>query len=192
MATAAVLQRYTPTEYLALERAAEFKCEYCNGFITAMAGARRKQNLITVNISAEIRDQLRNRRCEVYSSDMRVRTSEDGLYTYPDVVVVCDEPIFLDDELDTLLNPRLIAEVLSPSTEGFDRGDKFDRFKENEALREYVLVSQDEVLVERFPKQGEGWARTEYRDIGATLVLESIGCAIPLREIYAKVNLAGA
>jgi Uma2 family endonuclease len=192
MATAAISKRYTPEEYLALERKAEVKSEYFNGFITAMSGASRKHNLVAGNLYAEIHHQLRNRPCEAYMGDMRVRTSPTGLYTYPDVVVVCGEPVFLDDELDTLLNPTLVVEVLSRSTEEYDRGGKFEQYRTLKSLKEYVLVAQDQVLVERRTKQGRKWTTTEYRSIEQTLVLESIGCAIPLREVYAKVKLAGA
>jgi Uma2 family endonuclease len=192
MATASNIKRYTPEEYLALERKAEFKSEYCNGFITAMSGASRKHNLVAGNIYAVVWNQLRDRPCEVYVGDMRVRTSPTGLYAYPDVVAVCGEPKFLDDELDTLLNPTLIVEVMSPSTEGYDREGKFEHYRTLRSLKEYVLVAQDQVLVERRTRQGRKWASTEYRNIEETLVLESIGCAIPLREIYAKVELAGA
>lgn len=190
MATAAVRKRYSPTEYLALERKAEFKSEYCNGFIIAMAGSSRAHNRIAGNLYRKASDQLEGRPCEAFISDMRVRTGPAGLYTYPDVSVVCGQALFLDDEVDTLLNPTMLAEVLSPSTEGYDRGEKFDHYKAIESLREYVLIAQDRILVERFVRQAGVWLRTEYSDIGETLVLESIGCAIPLREIYARVDLA--
>jgi Uma2 family endonuclease len=192
VATAANIKRYTPEEYLALERKAEWKSEYRNGFITAMPGASRKHNLIALNFSAVVWNQLEDRPCEVYVGDMRVRTSPTGLYTYPDVVAVCGEPMFLDDELDTLLNPTLIAEILSPSTEEYDRGEKFDDYRTLKSLKEYVLVSQDRILVERRQKLGRKWVSTEYRSIEDTLILDSIGCAVPLRRIYAKVKLATA
>ena len=187
MATAATLKRHTPGEYLALERKAEYKSEYCDGYITAMSGASRKHNLIAANMLAETHSQLKGRPCEVYGSDMRVRTSPTGLYTYPDISAVCGAPQFLDAEFDTLLNPTLIVEVLSPSTESYDRGAKFEEYKAIESLREYVIVAQDEMLVERFVKRGDEWIHQEYRDMDATLVLESIRCAIPLREVYARV-----
>jgi Uma2 family endonuclease len=190
MATAPVTKRYTPEEYLALERKATYKNEYRSGFIIAMSGASRKHNLIAGNLHALVWNQLTGRPCEVYMGDMRVRTSPTGLYTYPDVVAVCDEPRFLDDEFDTFLNPTLIVEVLSPSTEDYDRGDKFDQYRAIRSLREYVVVAQDEVQVERFVKRGRKWIHTMYRDLGDTLALESIGCAIPLRPIYARVKMA--
>jgi Uma2 family endonuclease len=190
MATAPVTKRYTPEEYLALEREAEYKNEYRNGFIIAMSGASRAHNLIAANTLASVWNQLKDGPCEVYTSDMRVRTSPTGLYTYPDVVAVCGEPKFLDDEVDTLLNPTLIVEVLSPSTEDYDRGDKFDQYKAIRSLRECVVIAQEEVLVERFVKQGRKRIHSTYRDLGDTLVLESIGCAIPLSQIHARVKMA--
>jgi Uma2 family endonuclease len=190
MATAAILRRYTPEEYLALERTAKFKSEYKNGFITAMAGTSPEHNTIALNFASEIRAQFRGKRCRVYISDVRLRVSPAGLYTYPDVMAVCGEAQFEDDALDTLLNPTMLAEVLSPSTEAYDRGEKFDDYSTLPSLREYVLVAQDKVLVERFTRRGEEWVRTEFRNLDEMLVLESIGCTIPLREIYAGIELA--
>ncbi|MFI5460118.1 MAG: Uma2 family endonuclease [Isosphaerales bacterium] len=192
MVSAARITRYTPQQYLALERKAEFRSEYCNGFITAMAGASREHNLIALNLGGEIRSQLKNRPCEVYASDMRVLVSPTGLYTYPDVVAVCGKPLFEDDEFDTLLNPTLIVEVLSPSTESYDRGKKFGHYRRLESLREYVMVAQDQVRVERYTRQGEEWLLTDLNDLDATLRLASIGCEVSLREIYAKVEFPGA
>jgi Uma2 family endonuclease len=192
MATAAITKRCTPEEYLALEREAKFKSEYKNGFITAMAGTSPKHNTIALNLASEIRAQFKGKPCEVYMSDVRLRVTPAGLYTYPDVMAVCGGAEFAGGDLETLLNPTMIAEILSRSTEKYDRGGKFDDYKTLPSLREYVLVSQDEVLVERFVRQGEEWVSTRYRDIEESLVLESIGCAIPLREIYAGLPLAGA
>ena len=120
---------------------------------------------------------------------MRVRVSPTGLYTYPDVVAVCGEAAFEDDEVDTLLNSTMIVEVLSPITEAYDRGDKFRQYRELASLREYVLVAQDKVLVERYTRQGEDWLRADFRSLDESLRLDSIDCEIPLREIYAKVKL---
>jgi len=189
MASAALTKRYTPGEYLALERKAAFKSEYHDGFITAMAGTSRQHNLIALNLGGEIRSQLKDRPCEAYVSDMRVYIDRTGLYTYPDVVAVCGEPQFLDNEVDTLLNPTMIVEVLSPTTEDYDRGTKFLHYRRLPSLREYVLVSQDKVLVERFTRQGDDWLLTELTQIDDTLRLASIACELPLREIYAKVKL---
>jgi Uma2 family endonuclease len=188
MASAARITRYTPEQYLAMERKAEFKSEYDDGFITAMSGASRPHNLISANVSRQIGNQLEQRSCETYQSDMRVLVSRTGLYTYPDVVVVCGQAQFDDREVDTLLNPTLIVEVLSPSTESYDRGKKFAHYRRLESLQEYVLVAQDEVRVERYLRRGDTWQISDLTDIDDTLTLESIDCKIPLREIYARVE----
>jgi Uma2 family endonuclease len=190
MATAAITKRYTPEEYLALERKARYKNESCNGFIIAMSGSSLEHNRIAGNFYRKVSDQLEDGPCEAFINDMRVWVTPTGLYTYPDVLVVCGEAQFLDDEVDTLLNPTLIAEVLSPSTEEYDRVGKFSHYRRLPSLKECVLIAQDEVLVERRVKQGKRWVSTTYRDLEETLVLESIGCAIPLRHIYKRVELA--
>ncbi len=187
MASAALKLRYTPEEYLALERQAEQKSEYLGGTIFAMAGASREHNLITGNLHREIGGQLKNRPCESYASDMRVLISQTGLYTYPDITVVCGEPLFLDEKQDTLLNPTVIVEVLSPSTAAYDRGKKFEHYRRLPSLREYILVARDEVLVERFLREGDDWHPASLRSIDDTLQLASINCNVPLREVYAKI-----
>jgi Uma2 family endonuclease len=191
MASATSVPRFTVEQYLALERKADSKSEFWNGFIIAMAGGSREHNVIAGNLHGEIRSQLKGRSREVYFSDMRVRVDLTGLFTYPDVAAVCGDACFLDEKVDTLLNPTMIVEVLSRSTESYDRGDKFMHYRRLESLREYVLVSQDKVLVERFTRQGDQWLLTEFRHIDDTLRLDSIDCAVPLREIYAKIELPG-
>jgi Uma2 family endonuclease len=191
MSSAAVKTRPTPEQYLALERKAAVKSEYLDGHIVAMAGATRPHNLIATNLTREISTQLRDRPCEVYAGDMRVYIPPTGLYTYPDVVAVCEEPHFLDGELDTLLNPTVIIEVLSPSTEAYDRGLKFAHYRRLASLREYVLVAQDRVLVERYTRQGEEWLLTEWGRPEDILRLASIDCDVALHEVYAKVQFPG-
>ena len=191
MASAARITRYTPQQYIALERKADFKSEYDDGFITAMAGASPDHNTIAVNLAGEIRSQLRDRPCRVFVSDIRVLVSPTGLYTYPDVVALCGKLQFEDDKRDTLLNPTVIVEVLSPTTESYDRGRKFAQYRLLESLREYVMVAQDQVLVERYTRHGEEWLLTVLSDLDATLRLTSIGCEVSLREIYAKVEFPG-
>jgi len=191
MSTAAVNTRYTPEQYLALERKADFKSEYYHGFIYAMSGASREHNLIAGNLFGELREQLKSRPCEPYMNDMRVWASATGMYTYPDVVVVCGEPRFQDGVFDSLLNPTAIVEVLSPSTEAHDRGDKFAHYRRLESLREYVLVAQNRMLVERFTRRGDDWVMTELSRPEDVLRLDSIGCAVPLREVYDRVRFDG-
>jgi len=190
MASAALKTRYTPEQYLALERKAAFKSEYLDGCITAMSGARRAHNRIAGNIYRKISDQLENGPCEAFIGDLRVCVSPTGLYTYPDVIVVCGEAQFQDDEVDTLLNPTLIVEVLSPTTESYDRGAKFGHYRRLASLKEYVLVAQDQVLVERFIGQGDDWLLSAQDRLDDTLRLTSIDCSIRLREIYARVGLS--
>ena len=177
----------TPEAYLASERRAKYKSEYIHGEILAMSGASRAHNIITVDITTELNIQLRPRGCEVYSGDMRVRTNPTGSYFYPDVVVVCDEPRFEDNVFDTLLNPILVVEVLSPSTEVYDKGEKFAHYQELASLREYVLVSQDRIRVEHYRLMGTQWAGKEFHTPEDVLLLDSIECKLPLRDIYARV-----
>ncbi|MCL4204088.1 MAG: Uma2 family endonuclease [Pirellulaceae bacterium] len=180
----------TPQEYLSRERRAETKSEYLRGEMFAMSGASREHNLIATNVSAELQQQLRERPCEVYQADMRVKVSPTGLYTYPDVTVVCGEPQFEDAEVDTLLNPTVLVEVLSPTTADYDRGGKFTHYRRLASLQEYVLISQDRPLVEHYVRRGaDEWLLTEQRGLDEVLVLPSIGCQIPIAEIYRKVSL---
>ncbi len=188
MSSVATKKRFTSQEYLALERKSETRNEYYNGEIFAMAGASREHNLIAGNVNAEIRDQIMERPCESYQSDMRVSIEATGLYTYPDVTVVCGEPRFEDSEVDTLLNPTVIVEVLSPTTEAYDRGVKFRHYRRIVSLREFVLISQERMQVERFTRQGNDWVLSDMTDPDQVLKLESIGCQIPLSRIYAKVT----
>ncbi len=190
MSSAALRTRFTPEQYLAAERKAAFKSEYLDGFITAMSGASREHNRIAGNVYHKIGNQLENRPYEAFISDLRVCVSSTGLYTYPDVIVVCGEPEFQDDEVDTLLNPTAIVEVLSPTTESYDRGAKFAHYRRLPSLKEYVLVAQDRVLVERYTRQGDDWVFSAPDDLDGTLKLVSINCSIPLRDIYARVGFS--
>jgi len=191
MSTAATKRRFTPKEYLALERRSETRNEFYNGEIFAMSGASREHNLISVNVLRDIGNQLEDRPCEAYTSDMRISIEVTGLYTYPDVSVVCGEPRFLDSEVDTLLNPTVIVEVLSPTTEAYDRGVRFRHYRRIDSLREFVLISQERMLVERFTRQGNDWVLSDMTDPDQVLKLESIGCQIPLGRIYSKVTFPG-
>lgn len=177
----------TVEQYLALDRESEEKHEYLSGQVYAMAGGTPEHNAIGANLIAEFIRQLKGRLCMTYSSDQRVRGAETGLYTYPDVTVVCGEPTF---EGDTLLNPTLVVEVLSPSSEGYDRGEKFAHYRRLEALREVVFVAQDRVRVERYVRQGARWileSEGDGRDV--VLPLEAIGCELSLAEVYDKISL---
>lgn len=181
----------TPEEYLAAERRNEYRSEYLDGEMVAMTGASRRHNLITFNIAGELHRQLRGRPCEAYTSDMRVRLPSGRAYVYPDVVVVCGEPEFEDDYVDTLLNPAVIIEVLSDSTERYDRGKKFGLYRTIESLAEYLLVAQDERRIEQYSKQPDGrWLLADYRSPEDLAGLTSVGCTLALRDVYEKVDLS--
>jgi Uma2 family endonuclease len=192
MSSAVVQPRYTPEQYLALERKADYKSEYINGHVIAMAGASRPHNLIAGNLYREVSQQLRGRPCEAYISDMRVKVSRTGLYTYPDVVVVCGDIHFEDADNDTLLNPTVIVEVLSASTEAYDRGEKFAHYRRLESLQAYLLVAQDKVRLEHYVRQGAQWLLSEASTLNDTVHLAAIECAIALRDVYDKVQFAGS
>jgi Uma2 family endonuclease len=179
----------TEAEYLEFERASELKHEYIDGEVLAITGASESHNLICASVLFQLYGQLRGRLCKVYPGDMRVRVGTAGLYTYPDISVVCEEPQFADAEFDTLLNPILLIEVLSPSTEGYDRGVKFQHYRELASLQEYLLISQDSPLIERYLRQENGiWQLTDAKGLDASLELSSIGCTLALGEVYEQVN----
>lgn len=177
------------TQYLALERRAEFKSHYYRGEMFAMAGASREHNLIVGNLVREIGNALKDRRCEVYPSDMRVKVVATGLYTYPDATVVCGEPEFEDNQFDTLTNPMVLFEVLSASTELWDRSGKFRQYREIPSLREYVMITQDRASVERYIRQADGgWLLQEIQSIEDSVEFDSIAVTIPLSEIYRNIR----
>lgn len=190
MASAAERTSLTPEEYLAFERKATTKHEYLNGQIIAMSGASFAYNFITVNIATSLNIQLMEGECRVATSDMRVKVTQIDSYFYPDVVVVCGEPRAEDDTFDTLLNPTLIVEVLSPSTEGYDRGEKFEHYQQIASLKDYILISQDEVHVEYYYRQENEWLQTEFQGLEDVLSLLSIGCELRLSDIYRRVEIA--
>ncbi len=181
----------TPEEYLAFDRSADGKSEYLDGEMFAMSGGSRAHSLIASNLIGEIHQQLRGRPCEVHGSDLRVLVESTGLYTYPDLSIVCGEPDFgSGDPKDTLRNPTLLIEVLSPSTENYDRSKKFEHYRSIPSLREYVLVAQDRAFVERLLRRDDGvWEFTEFRGLHSTITLPSIDVTLAFAEMYAKVKL---
>ena len=187
MSTLPAQTHLTPSEYLAWERKQPFKNEYHNGQIIAMSGANRWHNCITVDIAVQLSNQLMGKEREVYISQMRVRTSPEVSYFYPDVIVVCGEPRFEDDTFDTLLNPIVVVEVLSSSTAAFDRGEKFEHYKQLVSLQEYILISQDRVRVESYRRQDTRWIHNTFDSLEDVLSLASIECEVPLRAIYRRV-----
>ena len=182
-------RRYTPEEYLTLERKAEYKSEYVNGAIFAMSGASERHNVIVLNIGASLHAQFRNRPCRVYASDMRVKVSQTGLYAYPDIVALCGEPQFDDAQKDILLNPAVIIEVLSPSTEAYDRGGKFEHYRKLASLAEYLLVSQEKPRIEHYVRQPDNlWLLSEASSLQDTVHLPSINCSLSVANVYEKVE----
>ncbi len=180
---------YTPEQYVELECKAEFKSEYLSGQIFAMAGGSPKHSKIGNNIGGEMRNLLRGKPCDVFNSDLRVTIMQTGLKTYPDVTVVCGEAHFHPLDKDSIINPTVLFEVLSPSTEAYDRGEKWAHYRQLDSLQEYVLVSQDKALVEHYVRQDDGsWKFTAASDLGDKITLPSLGCELPLAEIYDRVT----
>jgi Uma2 family endonuclease len=185
--------RYTPEEYLLLERNAEHKSEYFGGEIFAMSGASERHNLVVTNLVRELSLQLKGRPCKTYSSDMRVKVAPTGLYTYPDVMVVCGKALFADEQEDTLLNPSVTIEVLSKSTGGYDRGEKFAHYRKLESLTDYLLVSQVKHRVEHYVRQPDSqWLLSETENLETVFPISSINCVLSLAEIYDKVEMPPA
>ena len=188
----AARKRFTPSEYLIMERASPVRHEFFRGEAFAMAGASHQHNLIVANTVGALWSALRDRPCEVYPSDMRVKVEATGLYAYPDVTVVCGPPRLEDEHGDTLLNPLVLVEVLSDSTESFDRGGKFEQYRTIPSLAEVVFVSQKEAHVEHFERQADGsWRLREYR-AGQRLVLPAPGCEVAVDDLYLRVFPAPA
>lgn len=176
-------------EYLAIERSSEVRSEYIDGEMVAMSGGSWEHSLIIGNTLAELKQQLRGGPCKVHASDLRVQ-APDGLRTYPDVVVVCGAPAFADEHRDMVTNPKLIIEVLSPTTESYDRGRKFESYRTIPALEEYVLVSQERAHVEKFLRQPEGaWLLVEVTGLQEAISLSSVGCRLSLEALYEGVGL---
>ena len=179
----------TPTEYLAFERQqTDARHEYFQGVITMMAGASMAHNRIVGNAFAALHAQLRGSACSVFATDMRVHIPATGLYTYPDIAALCDEPQLEDDEQDILLNPSVIIEVLSESTEAYDRGAKFDHYRSIASLQTYVLIAQDKPQIEAFQRQDAGeWLLSVIKDPVASVTLTAIGCDLALADVYERV-----
>jgi Uma2 family endonuclease len=179
----------SPQEYLAQERRADFKSEYLRGEVFALARASYQHTLVKDNLAGEAGCQLENTSCRVLTSDMRVKVEATGLYTYPDIAIVCDRPRFEDEVFDTLLNPRALVGVLSDSTEKYDRGAKFRHYRQIPSLQEYVLVAQDQPLVERYVRQPDGsWLLTVFEGLSQTFAFASVPARIGLADIYSGVT----
>jgi Uma2 family endonuclease len=183
-------QRLSPQEYLAIERKAAFKSEYYAGEMFAMAGASARHTRIVNNLVRVAGNQFVGRPCQTFSSDLRVRIPSTGLYTYPDFIALCEVPQYDDSELDTLLNSKVIIEVLSPSTEDYDRHEKFAHYRSAESLAEYLLIAQDRIWIDHYVRQPDGkWPVSQYNDPAATILLASIDVRLLVSDVYDKVTL---
>ena len=191
MALAQPIPRLTEPEYLAQERLAEFKSEYLDGEVFAMSGGSLAHSLIATNLASEFRARLKGRPCVAFNSDLRVKVEETGLITYPDLSVICGPAMFVDPEADTVTNPTLLAEVLSPSTESYDRGAKFRNYVQIPTLREVLLVSQHEPRIEQFFRQADGpWLWRAAQGVEASVDVPSLGITLALGEVFANVAFA--
>lgn len=179
----------TAEAYLELERQAEEKSEYIDGTLVAMVGASANHNLIQFNLIANLKPQLRRNGCLGFGSDMRVKSGTESIYSYPDLSIVCGKPAYGQDRSDTLLNPILLVEILSPSTERYDRGKKFAHYRRIPTLQEYVLVAQDQPLIEHYVRQPDGtWLWTAVEGLDETIALPTIDCTLPLAEVYDQIE----
>lgn len=180
---------WTEEAYLRFERNSPEKHEYYQGQVYAMAGATRNHIRIVGNVFASLHRQLLARPCEIYMTDMRVKVNDSGLYTYPDIAIVCGQAQFVDHTQDTLMNPTVLIEVLSPSTENYDRGSKFELYQALDSFKEYLLVAQDRARIEHYTRQSDGkWLLHDVKAMDAVLELTSIGCTLALADVYAKIT----
>ncbi len=179
----------SPEEYLAMERQAQEKSEFVDGEMFLMAGATEEHNAISSNLVIELGIQFKKRPCKVYSSDMRVNVSIQGDYVYPDVVALCEAPQFSDEHKDNLMNPALVVEVLSESSEIYDRGRKFELYRQLPSVQEYLLVAQDRCHIEQYQRQANGqWLLSEFKAMEAELVLTSVNVTLRVEDVYDKVR----
>jgi Uma2 family endonuclease len=189
MALPHALPVFTPDQYLSLEHSVEIRHEYLDGFVYAMAGESPEHSTICFNLAVTVGAQLKDAPYRGFSPNMKVRADKSGLYAYPDLMIVCGEPGFHDERRDVITNPTVIFEVLSPSTEAYDRGEKFLRYRtEIEPLQDYVLVAQDQPRIEHFSRQQDG-ARlcSEVNELTGILTLPSIDCRIALGDVYSRI-----
>jgi len=179
----------SPSEYLTFEREAADRHEYYKGEIFAMSGASFKHNIIEDNVRGTLHTFLKGKNCRSFGSNLRVHIPQNTLYTYPDVLIVCDKPIFQDDTFDTLLNPTVIIEILSPSTANYDRGAKFDLYREINSLKEYILIDASTIHFVHYVKNADNtWTLSESKTLADSFYINAIGLKLPLLEVYASVE----
>jgi Uma2 family endonuclease len=184
--------RITEEEYLRIERAADFKSEFFDGEMFAMAGGSPAHSLIATNLAGEFRGRLKGSTCVAYNSDLRIKVEATGLWTYPDLSIICGGIRFASGTEDTAVNPSVIVEVLSDSTEAYDRGKKFEQYRQIASLREYLLVSQKEPRIELFIRQADGqnarWLLSEASGLNSSIEVPSLGISLSFAEVFANVE----
>ena len=184
-------QRWTEAEYLAFERASQEKHEFIDGEIVSMSRASENHNLIATSTLSSLFTQIRKGPCKIYPSDMRVRVGKSRQYTYPDISIVCGKPLFAGDQKDTLLNPIVVVEVLSSSTEAYDRGDKFILYRTLASLQEYILISQSRIHIERYIRQPDNqWLLSEIKELDGSIHLNSVGCTLLASDVYEQIDFS--
>lgn len=188
MVLPATPRQFSVDEYLLIDRQADRKSEFLDGQIFAMAGASIAHNLIATNLTSALHRQLADGPCRVFQSDQRVRVADSGLYTYPDVVVACEPLVTTDYHEDTIENPLVLIEILSSSTEPYDRGEKFVRYQRIPSLSHYLLVAQDRVKCDHYARVERGWLLRSYDERDGTVRLEDLGLDLPLADVYANVK----
>jgi Uma2 family endonuclease len=182
--------RVTEEEYLAIDRAGEVRSEFFDGEMFAMSGGSMRHAQLQANLHGELYVALRDKDCRAFTSDFRVRVSPGRMYAYPDITVVCGRPLLADEHQDILVNPTVILEVLSPSTEYYDRGVKFRRYRAIESLRDYILVSQDEIRIEQYTRRDPNtWTLRDYQRPEEELRIDSIGVSLALARVYDRIEL---
>lgn len=185
------MRQLTSEQYLEIERKADHKSEYRSGEMVALAGVIEQHSLIVMNVSGSIWQQTKGRPCKVYPRDLRVKVDAAGLYTYPDIVVVCGEARFDDGQMDTLLNPMVLIEVLSKSTEAYDRGEKFLHYRRLESVSDYLMVAQHTTRIEHYVRQHDGlWLLSEASGPEGVVEIASIDCRLTLLDVYDKVDFS--
>jgi Uma2 family endonuclease len=186
--TAKPLHKFSPEEYLAFERQSLERHEYLDGDIYAMVGASKQHLKIQANIAAYLLPKLESLDCWIFTNDARIRPQTSKAYFYPDLVIQCEEESYEDEFEDSILNPTIIIEILSPSTKNFDRGEKFVRYQTIPSLQSYVLVSQDSPLIERFDREGKTWVYHRTEGLDAVVEMAAVQCTLPLADVYRRIT----
>jgi Uma2 family endonuclease len=184
------LKYYTIEDYLAFERASEIKHELFKGEIFDMAGASLNHNKLQINFTTAVGSFLKGKSCDVFGSDLRIHVPFNGLFTYPDAIIICSDPQLMDEEFDTLLNPSVIVEILSPATQRYDRGEKFMLYRSIPSLQEYILIDSESIRIEHYKRNSDNtWLLQEWKERTDTLMIDTIGLSLSMEELYSGVRI---